>query len=214
MEDILDIYEMPYDENLPVICMDEKPLSLHGRARDPIPMVPGRARIEDSEYVRNGTCSIFLICEPKAGFRYVSARNHRTAIDWAEEIRDVILEHYCGCKKVILVMDNLNTHSIGSFYKAFDACSARDIARRLEIHYTPKHGSWLNIAECELNALTRQCLDRKMETLEKVQNETKAWCTARNASTVRVDWQFNTDDARTKLRHLYPDFKSARGATL
>lgn len=211
MEDILDLYELPYDCDLPILCMNEKPLSLHDHARTPIPMNGNHCRIEDSEYVRKGTCSIFMMCEPKAGIRHVSARAQRTAVDWAQEMRNLVLNHYGDYEKIIIICDNLNTHTIGSFYKAFEAAEARDIVRRLEFHYTPKHGSWLNIAECELNALTRQCLDRKMSSLEEVQKEIEAWCVDRNNAVKTVDWQFTTEDARTKLRHLYPILKKNDG---
>lgn len=147
MEDVLDIYEMPYDPDLPVLCMDEKPLQLLDHAREPIPMAPGRERIEDSEYVRNGTCSIFMLCEPKKGLRFVTAREHRTAVDWAEEMAGFLNTYYPGDGRIILVCDNLNTHTIGFFYKVFEAPEARAFVKRLDIHYTPKHGSWLNIAE-------------------------------------------------------------------
>lgn len=214
MEDVLDIYERPYDPDIPVICMDEKPYQLLGNVRQPIPMNGNHPRIEDSEYRRAGTCSIFIMCEPKAGTRHASAREHRTAFDWAEEMKAYIEGNYADRERIILIMDNLNTHTIASFYKAFPPEDARGLARKLEIHFTPKHGSWLNIAECELNALTRQCLGRRLDSLEAVQAEIKAWCVGRNDAAVKVDWQFTCDDARIRLRHLYPDYKNCREVSI
>lgn len=159
MEDILDVYEKPYDPAFPVVCMDEKPYQLLGEFRKPLPMRPGNTQKVNSEYIRNGTASIFVFAEPMGGVRHVSVREHRTSIDWAEEIKYLTDICYPDCDRIILVMDNLNTHAISSLYKAFPASEAHRIARRLEIHFTPKHGSWLNIAEIELNVMTRQCLD-------------------------------------------------------
>ena len=204
MEDILDIYETPYHPAVPVVCMDEKPYQLLGEVREPLPMRPGDTQKVDSEYIRNGTCSIFTFVEPLGGIRHVSVRAHRTAIDWADEIRYLVDVSYPDCNKIILVMDNLNTHAISSLYKAFPAPEARRIARRLEIHYTPKHGSWLNIAEIELNAMTRQCLARRIENLDDLNRELRAWEQERNAETRTVNWHFKSGDAREKLKSLYP----------
>nr|WP_306239328.1 IS630 family transposase [Ornithinimicrobium cryptoxanthini] len=204
MEDVLEVYHRPYDPNVPAVCMDEKPYPLHGHAREPVPAAPGRDRKEDSEYVRHGTCSIFVWAEPLAGRRRVIARPRRTRIDWANEIDQLLTFDYPDAERVVLVMDNLNTHTLGSLYEAFDPVKARALAERLEIHYTPRHGSWLNIAEIELSRLTRQCLDRRIEDLELLNAELAAWQDATNEDQRQVHWQFTTGDARIKLRHLYP----------
>ena len=206
MEDILDIYEMPYDPVVPVVCMDEKPYQLLGEVREPLPMRPGDTQKVDSEYMRNGTCSIFVFVEPLGGTRHVSVRERRTAIDWAEEIKYLVDVSYPDCPKIILVMDNLNTHTITSLYKTYPALEARRIARRLEIHFTPKHGSWLNMAEVELNVMTRQCLSRRIAAVDELRQELAAWETGRNKSVTRINWQFTTESARTKLISLYPKF--------
>ncbi|PKM81209.1 MAG: IS630 family transposase [Firmicutes bacterium HGW-Firmicutes-14] len=208
MEDILDLYQQPFDEDYPVICMDEKPYQLLDEARSPIPMKPEKPARRDSEYKRNGTCSIFLFTEPLAGWRHVAVYERRTRIDWANEIRELLEVHYPDAPKIRLVMDNLNTHSIASLYEAFIPETARRLAKRLEIHYTPKHGSWLNIAEIELGAMTRQCLGRRIPSLKDLSLELREWESSRNNNQKGVDWQFTTDDARIKLRRLYPQFKS------
>ena len=204
MADILDIYEMPYNPEVPVVCMDEKPYQLLGETREPLPMRPGDTQKTDSEYVRKGLCSIFVFVEPLGGVRHVSVREHRTAVDWAEEIRYLVDVSYPDRDKIILVMDNLNTHALSSLYKTFPAPEARRIAKKLEIHYTPKHGSWLNIAEIELSAMTTQCLDRRIPNIEELQRQISTWETQRNQSQKAVQWQFRTEDARIKLKHLYP----------
>ena len=204
MEDILDVYEMPYDPSVPVVCMDEKPYQLLGEARGALPMRPGDLQKIDSEYKRNGTASIFVFIEPLGGIRHISVREHRTAKDWAEEIRYLTDVSYPDKEKIILVMDNLNTHAIASLYKTFPAAEARRIARKLEIHYTPKHGSWLNIAEIEINVMTRQCLSRRIADIEKLRPELQAWENERNNAEARINWQFTTDNARIKLTSLYP----------
>ena len=206
MEDILDIYEMPYDPVVPVVCMDEKPYQLLGEVREPLPMRPGDTQKVDSEYMRNGTCSIFVFVEPLGGTRHVSVRERRTAIDWAEEIKYLVDVSYPDCPKIILVMDNLNTHTITSLYKTYPAEEAHRIARRLEIHFTPKHGSWLNMAEVELNVMTRQCLSRRIAAIDELRQKLAAWETERNKSVARINWQFTTESARTKLISLYPKF--------
>jgi hypothetical protein len=205
MEDVLDVYARPHDPTAPVVCMDEKPYQLLAHARDPIPAAPGRDRREDSEYVRHGTCSIFVWVEPLAGRRRVVARRQRTRVDWAEEVDHLLTVDYPDAEKVVLVMDNLNTHTLGSLYEAFEPAKARALAQRLEIHHTPKHGSWLNIAEIELSALTRQCLDRRIDDLDTLNTELAAWQAATNADQRQVNWHFTTGDARTRLRHLYPE---------
>ena len=166
MEDVLNVYELPYNSKIPVVCMDEKPYQLLGEARDSWAMRPGDNKKVDSEYVRNGTCSIFAFVEPLAGVHHVSVREHRTALDWAEEIRYLVDVMYPDAEKIILVMDNLNTHKPASLYKRFEPAEARRILRKLEIHYTPKHGSWLDIAEIELNVMTRQCISRRIDSIE------------------------------------------------
>lgn len=205
MEDILDVYEMPYNPAAPVVCMDEKPYQLLGEVRDSWAMRPGDDKKVDSEYTRNGTCSIFAFIEPLGGMHHVSVRERRTAKDWAEEIKYLSDTIYPDTEKIILVMDNLNTHSPASLYKAFPPEEARRILKRLEIHYTPKHGSWLNIAEIELNVMTRQCLSRRIDSIERLRKELSAWENERNSKQAGVDWQFKTKDARIKLASLYPD---------
>lgn len=208
MEDILDLYQLPFDEMIPVICMDEQPHQLLGEYREPIQMKPGKPERQDSEYIRNGTCSIFIFTEPLGCWRHVSARERRTKIDWANQIRDLLETYYPDAPIIRLVMDNLNTHSISSLYEAFPPEVARRLAKRLEIHHTPKHGSWLNIAEIELSAMSRQCLDRRISDITLLKTELTAWEVSRNYSQKSVDWQFTTDSARIKLKRLYPEFKS------
>jgi DDE superfamily endonuclease len=205
LEDVLAVYARPFDPAAPVVCMDEKPYQLLDHARDPVPATVGNDLRIDSEYVRCGTCSIFVWVEPLAGRRRVTARKHRTRRDWAAEIDRLLSHDYPDADTVVLVMDNLNTHTIGSLYEAFEPAKAFALARRLEIHHTPKHGSWLNIAEIELSALTRQCLDRRIADLDILNNELTAWQNTINADQRQVNWHFTTTDARTKLRHLYPE---------
>lgn len=208
MEDVLDLYQQPFNPDYPVVCMDEKPYQLLDEARIPIPMKPGKPERRDSEYVRHGTCSIFIFTEPLAGWRHTSVRERRTRIDWAHEVKKLLDVHYPDAIKVLLVLDNLNTHTIASLYEAFEPETARRLAKRLELHYTPKHGSWLNIAEIELSAMTRQCLGRRIPSINQLALELMEWESARNSNQKGVDWQFTTDDARIKLRRLYPQFKS------
>jgi len=207
MEDVLDVYERPYDPAMPVVCMDEKPYQLLGEARESWAMRPGDNKKIDSEYVRKGTCSIFAFVEALGGRHHVSVREHRTAIDWAEEIKYLVDEMYPNAEKVVLVMDNLNTHKPASLYKAFKPEEARRILRKLEIHYTPIHGSWLNIAEIELNVMTRQCLSRRIDNIDGLREELHVWESGRNDSYATVNWQFRTSDARIKLASLYPEFE-------
>lgn len=208
MEDVLDVYELPYDPLRPVVCMDEKPYQLLGEARESWAMRPGDNRKVDSEYVRHGTCSIFAFVEPLGGKHHVSVREHRTAVDWAEEIKYLVDVLYPDVDKIILVMDNLNTHKPASLYKRFKPEEARRITKKLEIHYTPKHGSWLDIAEIELNVMTRQCLNRRIDNIEFLRKELAAWEMERNETKANVNWQFRTKDARVKLLSLYPDLDS------
>ena len=205
MEDVLDVYEMPYNPAIPVVCMDEKPYQLLGEVRDSWAMRPGDDKKVDSEYMRNGTCSIFAFIEPLGGMHHVSVREHRTAKDWAKEIKYLADVMYPDAEKIILVMDNLNTHAVSSLYKTFTPEEARRITKRLEIHYTPKHGSWLNISEIELNVMTRQCLSRRISSIENLQSELSVWENERNNKQAGVNWQFKTIDARIKLTSLYPN---------
>ena len=207
MEDILELYCLPYDPEIPMVCMDEQPRQLLKETRLPLPAEPGKPERYDYEYERNGTAAIFLFTEPLAGWRKVNVRQRRTSVDWAEEIKELLERDYPQVKKVRLVCDNLNTHKIASLYEAFEPEQARSLARRLEIHYTPKHGSWLNIAEIELSVFTNQCLARRIGEIEMLSRESKAWERKRNADQKGVDWQFTTDDARIKLKHLYPEIK-------
>jgi len=204
MEDVLEAYHRPHDPAAPVVCMDEKPYQLPGHVRDPIPAGPGHDLKQDPEYVRHGTCPIFVWVEPLAGRRRVNARQRRTRIDWAHEIDQLLSVDYPHAERIVLVMDNLNTHTLGSLYEAFEPAKARALAERLELHYTPKHGSWLNIAEIELSRLTRQCLGRRIDDLDLLNTELAAWQAATNDDQRQVDWQFTATDARIKLRHLYP----------
>lgn len=209
MEDVLDVYELPYDKKRPVVCMDEKPYQLLGEAREPLPMIQGSDRKTDSEYVRNGTVSIFAFIEPLGGTHHVSVREHRTVLDWAEEIRYLTDVMYPDAEKIVLVMDNLNTHKPSSLYKRYPAEEARRILKRLEIHYTPKHGSWLDIAEIELHIMTRQCLSRRIAEIGVLRSELSAWETERNTLAAKVNWHFRTSEARIKLSSLHPTFTTA-----
>ena len=203
----MEVYSRPYNPDIPVICMDEKPYQLLGEVREPIPAKPGGVEKVDSEYKREGTCSIFIFTEPLAGWRYAEAFEHRTKVDWANRVKWVLDNQYPAAEKVILVMDNLNTHVASSFYEAFPPKEAFRLAQRLEIHYTPKHGSWLNIAEIELSALATQCLGtRRIPSIEKLNKELAAWQTKRNINQKGVDWHFTIDHARDKLKRLYPLF--------
>ena len=205
MEDVLAVYARPYDQQKPVVCMDEKPYQLLDHARDPLPERPGSTEKVDSEYIRNGTCSIFIFTESLAGWREADALLRRTKLDWAYKVQWLLEEQYPKAEKVVLVMDNLNTHNTSSLYEAFPPEEAFRLAQRLEIHYTPKHGSWLNIAECELSSLAAQCLgSRRIADIELLNLELKAWHTRRNRAQKGVDWQFTTADARLKLKRLYP----------
>ena len=209
MEDILDVYETPRDPNRPLVCMDEKPFQLLGEYIDPIPMGQENHTIKyDCEYTRKGSCSIFMFTEPLGQWREAHALAHRTSIDWAQQVKWLLDEQYPDAKKVVLVMDNLNTHTPASFYKAFSPEEAFRLSQRLEIHYTPKHGSWLDMAEIELSALTIQCLlGVRIPTIEALNNILLSWKTTRNAAQKGISWQFTAPDARIKLKHLYPEIK-------
>ena len=204
MEDVLEVYHLPYDPKYPMVCMDESSKQMIGEVREPIPCAPGRPARMDDEYVRNGVAEIFMQVEPLAGKRHVAVTEHRTRKDWALQIKQMLDELYPEATKVRLVMDNLNTHNIASLYETFKPKEARRLAERLEIHYTPKHGSWLNMAEIELSVLKGQCLDRRIADMPAMQAEVAAWETDRNNCIKKIDWQFKTSDARVKLKRLYP----------
>lgn len=205
MEQVLDTYAKPYDPKRPVLCMDEQPVQLLKETRVPIPATKDHPRRVDYEYERAGTASVFMFCEPLAGWREVSVRERRTKIDWAQEVDRLLRTRYADAEKVILVCDNLNTHTIGAFYEAFPPEQARAIVLRLEFCHTPKHGSWLNIAENELSSMTRQCVTgRRFGTIEVLSAETTAWHEYSNTSQRGVDWQFKVSDARMKLKSIYP----------
>lgn len=205
MEDILEVYQQPYDPDYPLWCMDEKPYQILGESREPLPMRPGDVTKTDSEYVRNGTVSIFCFIQPHSGRIIHAVEPTRTAVDWAEKIRFLVDEIEPNARKIILVMDNLNTHCIGSLYKAFPPEEARRIARKLEIHHTPKHGSWLDIAEIGINIMTRECLDRRIPSIDALREELKKWNEDYDKNPSPVNWQFQSSDARVKLKSLYPD---------
>ena len=206
MEDVLAVYARPYNPQYPVVCMDEKPYQLLDHVREPLPARPGSTEKTDYEYTRHGTCSIFIFTEPLKGWRHAEALPHRTKRDWANKIKWLLDVQYPDAEKVVLVGDNLNTHTISSLYEAFQPQEAFRLAQRLELHYTPKHGSWLNIAEVELSALATQCLGhRRIPDIDSLNAELLSWHTDRNDSQKGVDWQFTADDARIKLKRLYPD---------
>ncbi len=205
MEDVLETYEKAYNPHCPVVCMDEQPVQLVGETRVPIPATKDRPERIDYEYERQGTASIFVFAEPLSGFRQATARPRRTKVDWAQEVAHLLDTRYKVTPMITLVCDNLNTHTKGAFYEAFPPEKARDYLRRIQFAYTPKHGSWLNVAECELSCLTRQCLsDRRIADLASLQAEIAAWARRTNAKQRAIDWQFTIEKARIKLRRLYP----------
>jgi len=207
MENVLEIYKMPYNSAIPVICMDEQPTQLIKETRMKMTLEPGKPERVDYEYERNGTAANFMFTEPLGSWRKVNVRQQKTSIDWAYEIKELLDKDYPQAHKVVLVCDNLNTHKIASLYEAFDPQEALRLAKLLEIHYTPKHGSWLNVAEIELSVFTKQCLDRRIPDMTTLQQEAKAWYRKRNSNQKDVDWQFTTDDARVKLKRLYPQIQ-------
>jgi hypothetical protein len=210
MEDVLGVYHRPYDPKRPLVCMDEKSKELHREVRDPLPCRagdgdrPGIPKRSDGEYERNGTANLFIWFEPLTGRRHLSVTERRTSADWAREVQRLVEVEHADAEVIVLVMDNLNTHTIGSLYEVFPPEQARRIAAKLEIHYTPKHGSWLNMAEIELSVLGRQCLKRRIPDQETLSREVAAWEAERNARAAKMEWRFTTDDARIKLKHLYP----------
>jgi hypothetical protein len=205
MEEVLETYAQPYDAKRPVLCMDEQPIQLLNETRVPLAATKDHPRRVDYEYERAGTASLFMFCEPLSGWRQVTARRRRTKIDWAEEVEELLRTRYASAEKVILVCDNLNTHTKGAFYETFEPAKARAIVGRLEFRHTPKHGSWLNIAENELSSMTRQCVrGRRFATIEALRSETAAWQHHSNKRQRGVDWQFKVGDARRKLKSVYP----------
>ena len=206
MEDVLDVYTRPYDPRFPQVCLDETSRQLLADVAPPLPPAPGHPAREDYEYARNGVCNLFLVSEPLRGWRHVTVSDRRTRLDWAECVKELVDVHYPEAEKIVLVMDNLNTHTPASLYEAFPPAEAKRLADKLEIHHTPKHGSWLNMAEIELSVLAEQCLDRRLPDRLTLEREVAAWEVERNAATRTITWRFTTADARIKLKHLYPAF--------
>src|SRR5712691_4368182 len=206
MEDVLGVYQRAYDPLQPRVCMDECSKQLVGEVAQPLPLEPGQPPRYDYEYSRNGVNNLFMFAEPLAGRRFVKVTDHRTKLDWADAVRELVDVHYPDAPCITLVMDNLNTHSLGSLYQAFEPAEAKRIAERLEVHYTPKHASWLNMAELELGILARQCLDRRIPDAQSLKQAVALWQSNRNQAQIIIDWQFTTADARIKLKHLYPSF--------
>lgn len=205
MEDVLEVYTRPYDERYPQVCLDEKSKQLISEVRDPLATGPGRPARYDYEYKREGTANLFIVSEPLGGWRHLTVTERRTKIDWAHCIKELVDLHYPHAERIVLVMDNLNTHTPAALYEAFTPSEARRLSRKLEIHYTPKHGSWLNMAEIELSVLSRQCLDQRIPDRESLAEEVGAWEGERNAAESSIDWRLTTADARLKLKHLYPE---------
>ena len=204
MEDVLEVYHRPLDPTRPLVCLDEAAKQLLGEVREPLPIKPGQVERVDGEYERKGTAALFMVREPLAGKRHVFVRAQRKRPDFAAVIRTLRDELHPAAEKIVLVMDQLNTHGVASLYAAFPPAEARRLAERLEIHHTPKHGSWLNMAEIELSVLARQCLAERMDNQEHLAKEVTAWEHARNTAATRIHWRFTTADARIKLKHLYP----------
>jgi transposase len=207
MEDILDVYTRKYDEKRPLLCMDEVPRQLIGEVRMPVPGARGKPARYDTEYKRNGTCVIFMLTAPLKGWRRAEVTEQRKKIDFAHQIKKLVTVDFPDAKKIVLVMDNLNTHTIGSLYKAFPPEEAKMLRDKLEIHYTPKHGSWLNMAEIEINVLVNHGLSKRVPTIEQMKKEVEAWNKARNKTASKINWRFSTDKARSKLKQLYPLFE-------
>jgi len=207
MEDVLEVYKRPYDPQRPVVCLDETSKQLIGEVATPVPVAPGQVAHYDYEYVRNGVANLFMIFEPLAGQREVEVTDRRTKKDYGRCLRKIADEMYPQVEIIVLVQDNLNTHSPASLYETFEPMEARRLMNRFEVHYTPKHGSWLDMAEIELGILGRQCLSRRIDNVNDLRRETKAWATERNSADTKVNWQFTTVDARIKLRRLYPSIE-------
>lgn len=208
MEDVLEVYRRPYDPRFPQVCLDEVSTQLLADTRPPQPPAPGRVAREDYEYRRQGVANLFLCCEPLRGWRRTTVTERRTRQDWARVIKGLVDEDYATAERIVLVLDNLNTHTLGSLYEAFPPAEARRLAEKLEIHHTPKHGSWLNIAEIELSILRRQCLTRRIPNYQILSREAAAWDARQNARAGTVTWRFTTADARIRLKHLYPIHES------
>jgi hypothetical protein len=208
MEDVLDVYKRPYDPRRPNVCLDETSKQLIGEIRIPVPACPGQPARYDYEYKRNGVANLFMIFEPLIGKRHVKVTQRRTKIDWAYCVREMVDQIYPDAEQIVLVMDNLNTHNKSSLYEAFEPAEAKRIADKLEIHYTPKHGSWLDMAEIELGILARQCLSRRIDNMEQLKDEVAAWQATRNTAEAKVNWRFTTKDARIKLKRLYPSIEA------
>jgi len=204
MEEVLDVYERPYDPRFPQVCLDETSKQLVGEVTPPLPVAPGQPAREDYEYVRNGVANLFLVTEPLQGWRHLTVTDQRTAVDFAQVIRDLVDVRYPEAERIVLVLDNLNTHTPAALYAAFPPAEAKRLADKVEWHYTPKHGSWLNIAEIEFSVLARQCLDRRIPDQPMLKGEVAAWAVRRNHEGAAVHWRFTTADARIRLRHLYP----------
>jgi hypothetical protein len=204
MEEVLDVYHGHYSPKNPLVCMDESTKQLLGETREPLPPEPGQPARYDTEYERHGTGNLFLAFAPLLNWRTVTVTERRTKLDWAHFMKDLVDVHFPEAEKITVVLDNLNTHTLASLYETFPAEEAHRLARKLELHYTPKHGSWLNMAEIEFSILSRQCLNRRIADRETLQHELSAWETDRNARGVTIDWRFTTQDARTKLKRLYP----------
>jgi len=204
MEDVLDVYQRPEDPARPLVCLDETSRQVLAEVRDPVPLRSGCPARHDPEYVRNGVANLFLVTDPLRGWRQVRVSEQRTRLDFAQCVKDLVDVHYPQAERIVLVLDQLNTHSPASLYEAFAPAEAKRLADKLEIHYTPKHGSWLNMAEIELSALQRQCLNRRLGDRHTMAWEVAAWVTARNRAAARIDWRFTTADARIKLKRLYP----------
>jgi hypothetical protein len=204
MEDVLDVYQRPHDPRRPVVCLDETSRQVLAETRDPLPAAPGHVARHDPEYARQGVVNVFLVSEPLRGWRQVRLSERRTRIDWAHCVQELLDVHYPQAECLVLVMDQLNTHSPASLYEAFAPGEAKRLVDKLEIHYTPTHGSWLNMAEIELSILARQCLNRRLDDRAMMAREVAAWTATRNGAATAIDWQFTTADARIKLKRLYP----------
>ena len=208
MEEILDLYAQPIDAKRPLVCMDETSKQLLADVREPLPMEPGQPARYDSEYERHGVNNLFLAFAPLLAWRTVTVTDHRTKLDWASFVKDLVDVHFPTAEAITLVVDNLNTHTIASLYEAFEPAEAHRIARKIDLHYTPKHGSWLNMAEIEFSALSRQCLNRRIPDSDSLKREVAAWYVERYTHCATVDWRFTCQDARIKLKHLYPKIQS------